>query len=273
MSKEVFVTALKNSLKEIRNICPDIKCSFLFTKDGTIVAEDALTDDIAMEKAVSPLQNIAEKAAMIGGLDSFLIDGSKGKVYISFANDMYLAMFMSKDADMLYLRSVTHVIIPTILKLLESVSPYLTTPTKPQKLDSSLQLFVDNLSGLRSRFIGDTVEISHETLNQLSDLLNGREINEVEIEAFNGKKARCKVREIEDSELEKKRLIRIPEKTIQALEVKKGELVKVKPAASKDHKKEENLTKDHKKEESPDYDIVPAFGESQSSSIWRLFKK
>ena len=62
MSKEVFVTALNSSLKEIRNICPDIKCSFLFTKDGTLVAEDALADDIAMEKAMGPLQNLAEKA-------------------------------------------------------------------------------------------------------------------------------------------------------------------------------------------------------------------
>jgi len=219
-----------------------------------------------MEKAMGPLQNLAEKAVMIGDLDSFLIDGSKGKVYISYTNDIYLAMVLSKDADMIYLRSVTHVIIPTILKLLETVFP---NPTKPQKLDSPLQLFVDNLGGLRSRFIGDTVEIDHETLNQLSDLLNGGEVNEVEIEAFNGKQARCKVRKIEDSELEKKSLIRIPEKTMQALEVKKGELVKVRPVASKDLKKEE----------SPDYDIVPTLGESvptlgdSQSVIWRIFKK
>lgn len=268
MSKEVFVTALNNSLKEIRNICPDIKCSFLFTKDGTLVAEDALTDDIAMEKAMSPLQNLTEKAVMIGDLDSFLIDGSKGKVYISYTNEIYLAMVLSNDADMLYLRSVTHVIIPTILKLLETVFP---TPAKPQKLDSSLQLFVDNLSGLRSRFIGDTVEIGHETRNQLLDLLNGGDVNEVEIEAFNGKKARCKVKEIEDSELEKKSLIRIPEKTIQALEVKKGELVKVRPITSKDLNV---ASKELKKEESPDYnyDIISTFGESQSV-MWRILKK
>ena len=45
------------------------------------------------------------------------------------------------------------------------------------------------------------------------------------------KQARCRVRAIEGSELEGKGLIRIPEKALQALEVKKGELVRVKPIA------------------------------------------
>jgi len=225
LSRDVFVTALSNTLMEIRNICPDVKCSFLFTRYGALVAGDAQADDTVMEKAVRPFQNVAEKAAMIGGLDTFLIDGDNGGVYISCANDIYLAMVTSKDADMPYLRSVTRVIIPTILKLLESVVP------TPLKFVPSLQLVVDNLSGFRSRFAGDTVEIGHETLNQWSKLFDGKDVSEVEIETFSGKQARCRVRGIEDSELEGRGLIRISEKAFQALEVKKGELVRVKPIA------------------------------------------
>jgi predicted regulator of Ras-like GTPase activity (Roadblock/LC7/MglB family) len=225
LSTDVFVTALRNSLKEIRNICPDVKCSFLFTRDGALVAGDEQADDTAMEKAVRLFQNVAEKAAMIGGLDTFLIDGDNGRVYISCANDMYLAMVTSKNADMPYLRSVTRVIIPTILKLLESVVP------TPLKFVPSLQLIVDTLSGFRSRFAADTVEIDHETLNQWSELFDGKDVSEVEIEAFSGRQARCRVRAIEDPALEGKGLIRIPQKAFQALEVKKGELVRVKPIA------------------------------------------
>ncbi len=225
MSRDAFTAALRNTLKEIGNICPDVKCSFLFTTDGILVAGDAQAEDTVMEKAVRLFQNAAENAAIIGGLNTFSIVGDNGRVYVSCANDMYLAMVTSKDADMPYLRSVTRVIIPTILKLLESIVP------TPLKFVPSSQLVADNLSGFRSKITGDTVEIDHETLNQWSKLLNGRGVGEVEIEAFSGKQARCRVRAIEDSALEGKGLIRIPEKAFQALEVKKGELVRVKPIA------------------------------------------
>jgi len=219
------VTALRNSLREIRNICHDVKFSFLFTWDGALVAEDAQAEGTMMENAVHLFKSVAEKAVTIGGLDTLMIDGDNGRVYISSADDMYLALVMSKDADVAYLRSVTRVIVPTILKLLESVVP------TPLKFMPSQQLVVDNLSGFRSRLAGDTVEIDHEILKQWSELIDGKDVNEVEIEAFSGKKARCRVRAIEDSKLVGNGLIRIPEKPFQALEVKKGELVRVKPLA------------------------------------------
>jgi predicted regulator of Ras-like GTPase activity (Roadblock/LC7/MglB family) len=123
LSTDVFVTALRNSLKEFRKICPDVKSSFLFTRDGVPVAEDAQCNYATMEKAVHILQSVAEKASTIGGLDTLLIDGDDGRVYVSSASDMYLTMVTSKDADMLYLSTVTRVIIPTILTLLQNAIP------------------------------------------------------------------------------------------------------------------------------------------------------
>ncbi len=37
MKRDLYAEALKNTLTEIRNVCPDINSSFIFTKDGTIV--------------------------------------------------------------------------------------------------------------------------------------------------------------------------------------------------------------------------------------------
>ena len=45
MDNEVYSFALKNTLNEIQNICPDIKNSFMFKKDGEIVAEDENTPE------------------------------------------------------------------------------------------------------------------------------------------------------------------------------------------------------------------------------------
>jgi len=106
-------------------------------------------------------------------------------------------------------------------------------PEKPEPADKetlpeiSNQLIVDTLSGLLVR--GDTVEIDPQVLNAWSQDYDDVEIREVEIKAFNGNSTQCRAKPIKDSKLEGKGLIRIPEKVCQALEVRKGELVKVSP--------------------------------------------
>lgn len=220
MSKDVFAGALKSALTEIEKICPDVSCSFIFTRDGTIVAGDSEANEERMEKTVSSFQGIAEKANGIGGLQALLIDGEKGNVHLSRINDMYITLVASESADTTLLHSVTRVIFPTVLKLLESIAP------TPLHHEPSKQLIVETLSGF---FVGDSVQIDLETLKQWSQLLNQKSVDQVEIEAFNGKATQCKVKEINEPKLVGKGIIRIPEKICKTLEVKKGELVKVKP--------------------------------------------
>ena len=188
-----------------------------------MLAGDAEVTDETLSKVLHSFQSIAEKADKLGGLNTLLINGKNGKVYVSQVNDMYLAITTSKNADIPYLRSVTHVIVPTILKLLKNITP---TPLKPPP---SQPLIVDDLTGLFKR--QDTVEIDHEILTQWSRLLNVKSIDEVEIESVNGTIGSCKVKAIGNSGKESRGLIRIPEKICQILKVKKGELVKVKPVA------------------------------------------
>jgi len=223
MNEDPYAVALKNALTEIKNICPDVSRSFIFAKDGTIVAGDSETDEKTMEKMIQSFQSVAEKADTIGSLKAFYVNGKKGKVIISNVNDMYLALVASKNVDTTYLHSVTHVIIPTVLKLLETI-----TPTPIQSAPSK-QLVVDTLSGF---FIGDSVQIDTKLLEEWAKLLNQKSVNQVDIEAFGGKVTQCKVKEINEPKLKGKGMIRIPEKVCKTLEVKKGELVTVKPAST-----------------------------------------
>jgi len=220
MSKNAYAAALKDTLTEIKKVCPDVSCSFIFTKDGMIVAGDSETAEGTIEKTVHSFQSIVEKEDMIGGLKALIIDGENGKVHISCINDMYLALAASKNADATFLKAITHVIVPTILKLLESITP------TPLQFAPSKQLIVDTLSGL---FVGDSVQIDLEVLKQWSELLNRKSVGEVEIEAFSGKTTKCSAKEINDPKLNGKGIIRIPERICKILEVKKGELVRVKP--------------------------------------------
>jgi predicted regulator of Ras-like GTPase activity (Roadblock/LC7/MglB family) len=224
MNNDPYAVALKKALTEIKNICPDVSHSFIFAKDKVIVSADAEPDEETMEKTISSFQRVAEKADSIGNLKAFYVNGKKGKVILSGVNGMYLALAASENVDTIYLHSVARVIIPTVLRLLEAITSTPLPESAPSK-----QLVVDTLSGF---FVGDSVEIDIELLEEWAGLSNQEIISEVEIEAFGREAMQCRVKEIRDSKLKGKGMIRIPEKICKTLEVKKGELVTVKPAST-----------------------------------------
>jgi hypothetical protein len=221
MNEDIYATALKTALTEVRNICPDVTRSFIFDRDGTIIAEAAQDAEVSTEKKILSFQSLIEKAETIGGLDTFLVNGNKGIAQISRVNNMYLALSASKKADMTYIQSIAKVIIPTVLKILENI---VSTPLK--SASSPQNLIAENLTGL---FVGETAQVDNEILKEWSKTLNNTHINEIEIEAPNGRIAKCGVKVISEREFKGKGLIRIPEKIYRTLEVEKGDLVKVKP--------------------------------------------
>ena len=224
MNEDTYANALRTALTEVRNICPDVTRSFIFARDGTIIAEAAQDTEVSTEKKIPSFQSLIEKADTIGGLNTFLVNGNKGVAQISRINNMYLTLSASKKVDMAYIQSVAKIIVPTIMKLLETI---VSTPLK--STSPSQNLIAENLTGL---FTGETAQVDNETLKKWSKTLKNAYINEIEIETQNGKTAKCKVKAITEREFKGKDLIRIPEKICRALEVERGELVKVKPIIS-----------------------------------------
>ena len=235
MNRDPYAIALSNAMTEIKKAYPDIKNSFIFTKNGTIITGDQETDEKTRNNVRETFENLKEKAKAIGNLKSFHITAKNGKLTLSNIKDMYLVLATSKNADKTHIYSITHVILPTILKTLETFAPTHLQFTAPKKL------IVDTLSGF---FAGDSVQIDAEILRdwtknndpraRVKAALTGEQnmqesINQVQIETFGGNAAVCKVKEINDQNLKGKKMIRIPEKLCKSLEVNKGDLVKVKP--------------------------------------------
>jgi len=270
MDNEVYSFALKNTLDEIRNLCPDITNTFMFAEDGEIIAREENTPEKTTVRVVDALDSILEKAEAIGGIEGITLEGYNGRVNVSHMNGFYLVLVTSKKADANYVNTITRVLIPTVLKLLEKIHPTslngnLPSPKtesensrvkefeetvkklvketevektketiQPQiKLEPSLseppvnQLIVENLGGLLVP--SDTVRIDNEILSQWEETYEGKKIGEVEIGTFDGKTARCKVKPIKGSKYEGKGIIQMPEKMQLDLEIRKGELVRVKP--------------------------------------------
>jgi len=272
MEKEIYSLALKNALTEIRGISEGVVCSFVFSRDGELIAGDDGKPEKTLEKACLSVGSVFEKTNIVGDVKSLEIQSENGKILISSVNDVYLATVMTKKADVKYVETVARVIVPTLLRVLENVSSAplknnkksnssvmkekvvveevsenlleqssvipLEKPAPPERFFEvpAVQLLVDTMKGLLVR--SDTVQIDAEMLAEWSELCESGNISEVEIETFDGKTVACKVKPINDSKLLGSGLIRVPEKLCQMLEVRKGELVKVKPVLP--NVKEEN---------------------------------
>jgi hypothetical protein len=269
MDNEVYASALKSTLNEIRNACPDITNAFLFREGGEIIAGDDSTSEKAMTQVVDSFDGIFEKASAIGGVERMIFEGSKSILNVFHTHEVYLVTITSGNADMKYVNAITHVMVPTVLKLLDKIcstpmkrNPSSETnpkipminkdeepveepdrevimeePEEPVRLEVKPEtlLLEPPTNQLIVENLGgllvpsDTVRIDSEILTQWESMYDGRKIEEVEIATFDGKATKCKVKPIKDSKYEGKGIIQMPEKVQVALEIKKGELVKAKP--------------------------------------------
>jgi hypothetical protein len=308
MSNQVYAFALKNTLKEIKNVCPDVTNAFIFEENNNTLAKDDETPEKTINKTIGAFNAITERAETIGGLETVTIQGAEGKVTIACTNDFYLTTVASKEADEKYVNALTQVLIPTVIKLVDELQPAATDeeavtetePPEPEQEEEAVeteeaeeaetlepeeeeapyetdfpqetdpeeaaaeeteepeeteaepyepfepepeepeeengllipeppvtQLIVENLGGLLVP--SDTVRVDNGLISQWNDLYGDKKLQEVDLEALNGRTTRCKFKNIKDSKYQGKGIIQIPEKIQTILETAKGELVMVKP--------------------------------------------
>jgi hypothetical protein len=120
MSNEVYTFALKNTLNEIKNVCPDVSNTFIF-KDKKLVAKDETTTEENINQTINAFEAITERADAIGGLEAVTFQGSNGRISIFCQNEFYLTTVASKEADENYVKTLTRVLIPTVIKLVDKI--------------------------------------------------------------------------------------------------------------------------------------------------------
>ncbi|MCL6579576.1 MAG: hypothetical protein K6T73_09370 [Candidatus Bathyarchaeota archaeon] len=127
MDDEIYSFALKNTLNEVRNVCPEITNAFMFKEDGEVIAGDENTPEKTIVRVVDSFDSILEKAEAIGDVEGVTLEGDKGRLNVFHMNNLYFVIVTSRKADMTYVNTVARVLIPTILKLLDKICP---TPLK-----------------------------------------------------------------------------------------------------------------------------------------------
>jgi sporulation protein YlmC with PRC-barrel domain len=269
MDNKVSSFALGIALDEIQKNCSGVKNTFIFSEDGEIITGDENTPEKTIVRAVDTFDSIIEKGETIGGVEEIALDYSKGRVQVFNIDHLRFVTVTSKKADMKYVNTVARVLIPTILRLIDKtksveldkkpskseIEPEVPKINKPEKATDetieevkvedqekriteaefepalqelpTCQFIVENLGGLLVPT--DTVRIDDEILIQWSELHEDGKIEEVEVETFGGRSTRCKVKPIKSSKYVGKGIMQMPEKIRSSLEVRKGELVRVKP--------------------------------------------
>jgi len=296
MSNQVYALALDNTLREIKNVCPDVTSIFVFEENSKTIAKDDDTPQETINKTVEAFQAIKSKAETSGGLEAVTIQGSEGRVNIASINNFYLATVTSRETDEKFVNSLTRILIPTVVKLVDQIQPAIIRNDEPtmaaelELVEESIQepmqepveyayqeetvedseqpeeemqaveetvaeeliesvheaqdenveenglvlpeppvtqVIVESLG--RLQFKSDTVRIDNSIIGQWKDLYGDRIIEEVELDALNGKTIRCKFSPIKDSKYQGKGVIQIPDKIQVAMETSRGKLVMVKP--------------------------------------------
>ncbi len=260
---EAQTTPLQTIIDEFKTLSPEITSATVFNTDGQTIANTKTATEDQTKKLITNFYDIVRQAQTIGGVENLKIQGTESQLTITAMNSLYLTVISSRAANQEIVKSLTQVIVPTVVKLIDQ-NPVLPTKTQPSlgiepeekeekvvlpiidepsvepiidpktsfeqfhPLTPISQLMVEKIGGLLVP--SDTVRIDGEVMAKWSALYGGKQILIVNIEALDGKKTTCKVKPIKQAKNNFKGIIQIPEKILQNLQTEKGKLVMVGPA-------------------------------------------
>ena len=120
MNSTIYASALKNTIGEIKNICPEVSETFVF-KDSDIIAKTDSSSKKTLDQAIFALNSIEKEAKTVCGIKSIRIEGKKGKINLTKMEKFNFATVLTNEADEKYVTSLTRVLVPTVIKLVDNI--------------------------------------------------------------------------------------------------------------------------------------------------------
>jgi predicted regulator of Ras-like GTPase activity (Roadblock/LC7/MglB family) len=184
MENDVYAFALRSTLNEIMNACPNIRSIFLFKEDGDIISGEEKAPEEATVRTVNALDAILEKAETLGGLQNITLESAEGTVKVSRMEDFYLVTVVPKEADLNYINTLTGALVPTVLKVLEKINPISNrdTPSEPEIEEPIVKPDVEPVEASKEE-IAETDEENHEE-QALSEASSERSLPEPQVNQF-----------------------------------------------------------------------------------------
>jgi len=248
MSAEACTLALKNTLTEIRKVCPDIRHAFVAKEGGEALAEDESTTLVELSNSQEAIRSLYERAVVAGGVDSVIFRCAEAKVNVIRFDDIYMTTVFSNSADEKTVSNLTRVMIPATLRLVQNIYPTLKSrsqtqeaPERPEPKNFEIQpdfteveaseFTVENLTGFGG-FLNDPdiAYVDSALLAKWKEEFGDKPIKLISIESpSTGRTTKCKFRPFKDSKYDNKGIVQLPEKIQIDLRISKGAPVLVKP--------------------------------------------
>jgi hypothetical protein len=261
---EAYSNPLQTIIEEIKNISPETINVLIFKNSGQTIANTRTITENQTKEFITNFASIAVQAETIGGIDNYTIQAPDKQLNVFAVDNCFLASVSLRTAKQEILKSLTQVVVPTVVRLVNQVEDQTETQlpktkkiefkpneenvlTTEEELEQTVkpipdtqpnfetflprtptnQFMIEKIGGLLVST--DTVRIDDEIIEKWSALYEGKQFDMVIIEALDGKKTTCKFKKIKESKNNAKGIIQIPEKILQTLQTEKGKLVIVKP--------------------------------------------
>ena len=261
MSNEACAIALRNTLSEMKNVCPDITNTFIFRENGEVVAEDQDTTQATIAKARDALLPLSEKAEVIGGIETVTFKGKSAKATINHFQDLYVANVASTEADERTVTNMTRIMIPSILRLIEEINSSQKSPAESLRKMEPEKVPFRELSQPKPQALHFTVEnfgfgsllkdsglalIDTALIAQWNETFGDKKVNKISLEnPVMGKSLICSFEAFKESKYEGKGIVQLSEKTRLALSIRKGDQILVKPIIGQPEEAKPALNQSH----------------------------
>ncbi len=162
MNSTIYASALKNTIDEIKNICPEVSETFVF-KDSDIIAKTDSSSMKTLDQAILAFNSIEKEAKTVCGLKSIRIEGKKGKINLTSMEKFNFATVLTNKADEKYVNSLTRVLVPTVTKLVDNIQQNLPK------------------SEVENKTLPEPVKEPPRPVEKIPDTLNDYSVNETPI--------------------------------------------------------------------------------------------
>jgi hypothetical protein len=119
---EAYTETLQPIIDEFKTISPETTNTLIFEKDGKVVANTKETTEDQTKILINNFNIIAAAAETIGEIENLTIQGADSQLNITSINRLYLATVSSRTANPEIVKSLTQVMVPTVVRLIDQIA-------------------------------------------------------------------------------------------------------------------------------------------------------
>ncbi len=188
---EFPVNPLQTFVDEFKVISPEITNAIIFKNDGQIIANTQATTEDQTRKLILHFGAIESQAQSIGGIENLTIQAADSQLNISAMDNLFLAAVSTRAANQEIVNSLTHILVPVVVRLVDQIASSPTEKLVPQVLQPEEKQTEETVLSVEDEpttepITEPTIEPNHEPQKPIEPILPSTPINQLMVEKIGG---------------------------------------------------------------------------------------